>query len=251
MSKDSQKYTLIMGCHALEGVLKHSPERMVTVYHLPLSNKSHDRKQKLVHELHQREIPLKISSKKELDQLCGSESHQGIIAFLKKRDLVDVSDFIQTNQSQLVVAIDSIVDPHNLGAILRACECFGVGLVLWSKNRGAPLSATVTKTSSSATEFVPISIVSNLSTTLDKFQNAGYELIGAQVGHRSVNLYDYTFPKLSVLVLGSEGEGIRPLLQSKLDQSIYIPMHGKIDSLNVSQAAAVCIGQWSAQHYSL
>ena len=76
-----------------------------------------------------------VSSKKELDRLCGSDSHQGVVALLNPRERVDIDDFIRSNNSELVVALDSINDPHNLGAILRAAECLGVGLVIWSKNR--------------------------------------------------------------------------------------------------------------------
>lgn len=89
--------------------------------------------------------------------------------------------------------------------------------------------------------------MSNLATELDKFVKAGYTLIGAQVTTDSQNLFKYHFPKLSVLILGSEGEGIGPILKKKIKASVSIPMHGKIDSLNVSQAAAVCIGKWASQ----
>ncbi len=248
MSKQKlQNANLVMGCHTIEALLKHSPNRFIKAYHLKSNENTQDRKQKLISSLEGLSVPLQGCSKSELERLCGSTSHQGIVAVLKKRPPFDLESFLENNQSKLVVVLDSIYDPHNLGAILRSCECFGVGLVVWSKNRSAPLSPVVTKTSSSASEFVPIHIVSNLSTTLDKFVKADYTLIGAQVSENSQDLFAYDFPQHSVLILGSEGEGIRPLLQKKLNQSVAIPMQGKIESLNVSQAAALCIGVWSNQ----
>lgn len=238
---------IVMGCHTIEGLVKHTPDRLIKAYHLKSSDNSQERKQKLISDLQNLNIPMQACSKAELDRLCDSSSHQGIVAALKNREPVDLKTFIDKNETKLVVVLDSIYDPHNLGAILRASECFGVGLIIWSKNRSAPLSPVVTKTSSSASEFAPIHIVSNVSTTLDKFVKAGYTLVGAQISDDSQNLFNYKFPDRCVLVLGSEGEGIRALLQKKLDASVAIPMHGKIDSLNVSQAAALCIGVWSSQ----
>ncbi len=246
-TNNSHNQPIVMGCHTIEGLVKHSPDRLIKAYHLRTSDNTQERKQKLISDLCSLNIPMQACSKAELDRLCGSTSHQGIVASLKPREPIELNAFIEENETKLVVVLDSIYDPHNLGAILRASECFGVGLIIWSKNRSAPLSPVVTKTSSSASEFAPIYIVSNVSTTLDKFLKAGYTLIGAQVSDESQNLFNYKFPDRSVLVLGSEGEGIRALLQKKLNASVAIPMHGKIDSLNVSQAAALCIGVWSSQ----
>lgn len=233
-----------MGSHAIEEVLKHSPDRLLEVCHLKLSAKVQDRRDQLLKKLKQCGVSLKVCSKGELDQICNSSSHQGIAAFLKDRKQIDLDSFFKKHTSKLVVVLDSIFDPHNLGAILRACECFDVGLVLWSKNRGAKITPVVTKTSSSATEFVPIHIVSNLSTTLDKFIDNGFTIVGAESRENSKNVFEYSFPQKTVLILGSEGDGIREILRKKLDVSLSIPMHGKIDSLNVSQAAALMIGLW-------
>jgi len=248
MNKNRPKEShVIMGCHSLEEVLKHCPERFLKVFHLRVTDRSKDRKTNILDNLQKRGIQLIPCSKNELETLCQSTSHQGIAASLKERAPFDLTSFLETNQSKLVVALDSIYDPHNLGAILRACECFDVGLVMWSKNRGAALSPTVSKTSSSATEFVPIHVVSNLATSLDKFIAADYTIIGVHVTADSRDIFTYEFPEKSLLILGSEGEGIRPILQKKLHDSIMIPMHGKIDSLNVSQAAALTIGLWKSR----
>lgn len=238
---------LIMGSHAIEEVYKHSPERLLCVYYVKLSSKAQDRRVQLIRKLENSGVKLKACSPKELDHICNSTSHQGIAGSLKERKKIDLDSFFKTHTSKLVVVLDSICDPHNLGAILRACECFDVGLVVWSKNRGAKITPVVTKTSSSATEFVPIHIVSNLSTTIDKFIENGFTIIGAQCTEKAQNVFKYSFPDKTVLILGSEGEGLRELLQKKLDVSLSIPMYGKIDSLNVSQAAALMIGLWKSK----
>lgn len=241
---------LAMGLHSLEAIVLHSPKRLIEVYALKPTHATVDRKTTLLKDIQSKKIPIRYCSKKELENLCQSTSHQGIVGVLKKRETINLETFIQERPKGLVLALDSISDPHNLGAILRASECFKVPLVLWSKNRSAPLSPVVTKTSSSASEFVPISIVSNLSGALEKLAKAGYTLIGAQCSSTSVDLYDYNFPERCVLVLGSEGKGLRALLQKKLDESVSIKMLGVIDSLNVSQAAAVCLSKWSSDFYS-
>lgn len=235
---------LIMGSHAIEEVFKHSPDRLINVLHVKLSPKVQDRRVQLIKRLENSHVNLTLCSQKELDHICNSTSHQGIAAFLKEKEKIDLEAFFKTHTSKLVVVLDSIVDPHNLGAILRACECFDVGLVIWSKNRGAKITPVVSKTSSSATEFVPICVVSNLSTTIDKFIEKGFTIVGAQRREGAQNVFKYSFPKKTVLLLGSEGEGIRELLRKKLDVSLSIPIYGKIDSLNVSQAAALIIGLW-------
>lgn len=248
MSKEFvQPQNLAIGCNTIEEMVKHSPRRILKIYYVKLNQETQARKIKLLEDLKKLRVPMIACTKLELDRLSDSSSHQGVVAILKKRELFDLEHFIKTNKNKLVVMLDSINDPHNLGAILRASECFDVGAVIWSKNRGASLSPVVSKVSSSASEFVSIAIVSNLAMAIDKFKAKGYTIIGAQVSEKSHNLFHYKFPEKSVLIMGSEGEGIRSLLQKKLDDSVFIPMHGKIDSLNVSQAAALCLGIWRSQ----
>ncbi len=236
-----------MGCHSLEEIVRHAPDRILKVFHQKISDQPNTRKTSLIESLKKLNKKLELCSKQYLDNLCMSTSHQGIAASLKEKAPFDFETFIKSDRSSMIVILDSIYDPHNLGAILRACECFGADLVIWSKNRGASLSPVVAKTSSSASEFVPIHTVSNLSTTCDQLKKEGFHIIGAQVTPNSQNLFTYTFPEKSALILGSEGEGIRAILQKKCDDSVAIPMFGKIDSLNVSQASALCLGFWKKQ----
>ena len=137
--------------------------------------------------------------------------------------------------------LDSIMDPHNFGAILRAAECFGVDAVLWSKNRGCDITPVVAKVSVGASELLPLVPVSNLAQALERLKDAGVWSIAADVSPEAQPIDQFEFPTKSLILLGSEGEGLQPLLLREAEFKITIPLHGKIDSLNVSQAAAVML----------
>ncbi len=240
-----------MGCHTLEELLVHQPSRIIQVFYLPSSLKSHGRKRQLIERLKSASILCKALDKDQLERLCQSSSHQGIAAYVKKKPPVDLKSFLSRGKDKaFVLALDSIYDPHNVGAILRASECFGVDLVIWSKNRGAPLSPVVTKSSSAASEFVSIAQVSNLATSLDQFKKAGYELLSAEISDQARSVYEHVFKDKTVLIMGSEGEGVRSILSQKADHKIYIPMLGVIDSLNVSQATSVFLSHLRMQKLS-
>lgn len=235
---------LIMGRNCLFEVLKASPERLIEVY---TSQKSGDA---LYDALIKEGIRLIDTPKKKLNHMVDSESHQSYVAKVKPRPLIEVKDFLREEKDpSLVLMLDSIFDPQNLGAILRAAVCFGVDLVIYSKNRGADITPTVSKTSAGATELIPISKVSNLAETQKAFQKADYFAIGAEISDKSLSLYDFQFPEKTLLIMGSEGKGIQPLLSKKCDGHIYIPMLGNIDSLNVSQATAVLLSSYRRQYY--
>ncbi|MDN3506699.1 MAG: 23S rRNA (guanosine(2251)-2'-O)-methyltransferase RlmB [Simkaniaceae bacterium] len=227
---------LIMGRNCLKEVLQAAPERLIEVC---TCQKAGDA---LYDALSKAGIRLIDTPKKKLSHLVESDSHQNFVAKVKPRPLIEAKDFLQEEREKsLVLMLDSIFDPQNLGAILRAAVCFGVDLVIYSKNRGADITPTATKTSAGATELIPISKVSNLAETQKAFQKGGYFAIGAEISDKAQSLYDFTFPEKTLLIMGSEGKGIQPLLSKKCDGHVYIPMHGPIDSLNVSQATAVLL----------
>jgi 23S rRNA (guanosine2251-2'-O)-methyltransferase len=133
---------------------------------------------------------------------------------------------------------DQIFDPQNFGAILRCGECFGADGVVWSKNRGSDLTPVVAKSSCGATEWTSLIRISNLAEGVALFQENGYEVLATAFDENSKNAFEYKFAPKTVIVLGSEGEGIQPLILKKADQLLHIPMSGKIQSLNVAQAAS-------------
>ena len=227
---------LIMGKHAVEEVLKTAPERLLKVY-------TYKKEDPLFQALQKAGIKTAFVPKPKLSTLVQSESHQGFVAEVHEREFLRVKDFLSwAREKSLVVMCDSITDPQNFGTILRACECFGVDALIFSKNRNVALTPVVSKASVGGSELVPLISVSNLADTLKKFQDAGYFAVAAE--SNSENLYTFEFPEQTLLILGSEGKGIQPLLSKKSDFHIEIPMHGKIDSLNVSQATAVLLSHW-------
>jgi 23S rRNA (guanosine2251-2'-O)-methyltransferase len=236
----TQRNYYIMGKNSIRELLRTSPERIIEVYTCQSSEKD-----PLLGELSKKRIPLREVNKNKLTDMVNSDSHQSFVAAVKEKAPVDLKQFLkQTLSHSLVVMLDSIYDPQNMGAILRAAECFGADLVVYSKNRGTDVTPVVTKTSSGATELVPICKVSNLAETVKLFQEAGYWAVAAEGGAKSSGIYSFDFPEKTLLILGSEGEGVQQILSKNADFHVSIPMLGQIDSLNVSQAAAVFLSHY-------
>lgn len=232
----------IIGKHAIEEVLKHTPYRLKKV----LCVRSKD---PLLVALEQRGILIQFVDKKYLTHIVRTDSHQSFIAVVTPRKISSLADIIKKTQKDATsrfVMLDSITDPHNFGSILRAAECFGMNGVIWSKNRSPGITPVVTKVSSGASELLPLIEVSNLSHTLQQLQSYGYTILSTGLSLPSMeSVFSFSFPEKGILILGSEGKGVQPILQSKADYNIYIPMQGKISSLNVAQAAAVIFSFWS------
>lgn len=227
----------IMGKNCVREVMRQAPERIKKLF-----------VQKNQDPFPNSGIKPVFKDKEALSKMVLSDSHQGVVALVQERPFLQLKDFLKRErETSLVLLLDSIFDPHNLGAILRAAECFGVDAVVWSKNRGVDLTPAVSKVSVGASELVDMIKVSNLAETVKQFQKAGYSALGADTGEGSVSLFGFHFPDLCLLVLGSEGKGIQRLIKNNLDQLISIPMQGRIDSLNVSQAAAVFLAAWQTR----
>lgn len=229
-----------MGRNCISEVLKANPERLIEVFTCQKPGGD-----ELYTKLQKAGIKLIDRSKKQLEQMVESTSHQSYVAKVHKRANVDLKTFLKEEKSHsLVLMLDSIYDPQNLGAILRASECFGVDLVIFSKNRGADITPTVSKTSVGASELVRICPVSNLHDTLKILQKEGYWSVVADGSEKAQELNHFDFPEKTVLVMGSEGKGVQPLLKKCADFHVKIPMLGQIDSLNVSQATAVILSSY-------
>ncbi|NGX51466.1 MAG: 23S rRNA (guanosine-2'-O-)-methyltransferase RlmB [Chlamydiae bacterium] len=225
-----------MGRHAIEEVLKATPERLLKVY-------SHKKDDPLLAALQRAGVKILNIPKPKLFSLVHSESHQGFVAEVRERNFLTAKEFLlSAPEKSLVVMCDSISDPQNFGTILRASECFGVDALIFSKNRNVALTPVVSKASVGGSELVPLIQVSNLADTLKKFQKAGYFALAAELG--AENIYTFDFPEQTLLILGAEGVGIQPLLSKNADFHVEIPMYGQIDSLNVSQATAVLLSHW-------
>lgn len=238
---------LIMGKNCIREVLRTSPSRIAALYTLPACSE-----EDLYKECQKAGISIVHSNKNDLSELVNSTSHQSYVAKLKPRTFADIRAFLDASESKeysMVVMLDSIYDPQNFGSILRAAECLGVDAVVYSKNRGADLTPVVGKVSSGASELVPLIRVSNLAESVELFKKHGFFVFSAHLDSESKSIYEVRFPEKTLIILGSEGEGVQPLLRKKSDETVQIPMMGQIDSLNVSQASAVlffaCRASWS------
>ena len=183
------------------------------------------------------------------------QDHRGIVMVLdddskNSSNLVDFDSWVlqnaqndsDENERKTVVILDKVTDPHNVGAILRSCDQFGVSLVILPEHNSANdicNNEVIGRTSTGASAWVPVSIVNNLVRAAEKLKNAGFWIYGADAGGETLG--KISFPKKTCLVMGSEGSGISNLLQHKCDSIVSIPTCGKIDSLNVSVAAGVLL----------
>jgi 23S rRNA (guanosine2251-2'-O)-methyltransferase len=179
---------------------------------------------------------------KRLDGFYGGGRHQGIVARVESRDerasLDDVLDRLA--EPALLLVLDGVTDPHNLGACLRVADAAGAHAVVVPKDRSAGLSPIVTKVASGAAETVPFLTVTNLARTLDALKERGVWVVGT-VADGPAELHKADLPEAVAWVLGSEGEGLRRLTRERCDLLVRIPMHGQVESLNVSVAAGLCL----------
>ena len=170
------------------------------------------------------------------------ENTQGVVAEVSATNYVELEDLINTVKNKkdgLLLLLDSIEDPHNLGAIIRNAVCFGVDGIILPKWRSATINETVGRTSAGAIEHIKIARVTNSSQTILKLKDNGFWIFGAENGNNSITNTQISFP--SVLVMGSEGFGIHQKIKEKCDFIITIPQKNTISSLNVSCASAVIL----------
>lgn len=190
----------------------------------------------------QNKISIEFQQRKYLDELAGSPDHQGIIGLRRAFVYADL-DIIITKRSKsynfdLILVLDSIMDPQNLGSIIRTAYCLGANGIVIPEDRAAQITAAVIKASAGSAEQLPIARVINLAQTLNYLKDKGFWVFGAEA-HGGSNLKEMDFNCPVVLVLGGESKGIRPLVKKKCDFLLTIPMAGSFDSLNVATAAGI------------
>ena len=199
---------------------------------------------RLASQARQAGIVVTTVARQKLDAMSQTGVHQGVIAIAAAHAYVSVEDMLQAararGEAPLLVVCDELSDPHNLGAILRTAECAGAHGVIIPKRRSAGLTATVAKASAGAIEYMPVAKVSNLVDTLKRLKTEGVWIYGtAADGSSSLYQTDLTGP--AAIVIGSEGSGISRLVAGQCDFLVSIPMKGRINSLNASNAAAVLL----------
>ncbi len=197
----------------------------------------------IVAEAAARGIPVVHTERAGLDRICGGLNHQGVIAYAAAKEYVSIDDILATaaerGEPPFVLVLDGIEDPYNLGAIIRTAECAGVHGVIIPKRRSATLSAAVEKTSAGALEYMAIARVPNLTAAVEELKEKGLWVYAAEAGGQPLHSTSMTGPV--AVVMGGEGTGVSQLLRSKCDFTVSVPLCGRINSLNVSAAAAVVL----------
>lgn len=210
------------------------------IYQLYLDEKLSD--QHFLGFLKDKGIKFQYKTKGELNSLTQNAVHQGIVADVKPYEYKELSDILVKDRRQRFIILDGIEDPHNLGAIMRTAEATALDAIIVSKKGQVPLNATVAKVSSGAIEHVPVVLVTNINQAILTLKKHNVWVVGTD-GATTKTFTD--LPKLDsiAVILGNEGEGIRPLVKQNCDYLVKIPMYGKINSLNVSVAAALMMYQ--------
>ena len=168
-------------------------------------------------------------------------NHQGVLASVAEYHYYNLKDIINDSSDSLIVMLDGIEDPHNLGAIIRTCEISGASGIILPKNRSVKVNATVSKVSAGAIEHVKVVMVTNLINTIKTLKENGYWVVGAEALAESKNFWDLDLNMKVCLIIGSEGKGLSRLIKEECDFLVKIPMWGKVNSLNASVSAALLI----------
>lgn len=231
---------MIFGFHAVTARLRHEASSVEEIY--VDANRVDRRMQELLHAAKAVGARVISTDDQRLSNIVGTRRHQGVVAKAGElslaRNLDELLDAIVG--PPLLLILDGITDPHNLGACLRVADGAGAHAVIAPKDRAVGLNATAAKVASGAAETVPYITVTNLARTLRELKEREILLIGtAEDGEK--NIYEADFSSPAALVMGSEGEGMRRLTRENCDVLIHIPMSGSVESLNVSVASGVCL----------
>jgi len=204
--------------------------------------KSQKRLNLLIELAHENKVPIETMPKTDFQKKYRNHNHQGVVGIFSIIQALELDELVkqafQKSKLPVLVVLDSIQDPQNLGAIIRSAETLGIQGMILPKNRTSTLNETVAKCSSGAIEHLPIAWVTNLTRGVEQLKEAGFWIAGV-VPDGDTPCHQYKFDTPVVLVLGGEEKGIRPLLKKSCDVTLNIPMQGAIGSLNASAAAAI------------
>lgn len=187
-------------------------------------------------------IAVEIVDKVLLEKIYKGKT-QGVIAYVPNYKYAEVDDILQhakdNNKAPFIVILDSIVDPHNVGAIIRTCECAGVDGVIIPENRACLVNETVYKTSVGAVSHIKVALVKNLTRTIEYLKEQGIWTYALEAGSKRIYEADFTYP--TALIIGSEGKGVSRLVKETADEVLSLDMYGLVNSLNASCAGAIAI----------
>jgi 23S rRNA (guanosine2251-2'-O)-methyltransferase len=233
---------LIFGMHAVQAALRHEPDTIKTVW---MEHARRDKRAREIEQLaRQHAIPVQRVERQELDQMAAGGRHQGILAEARLQPALNEAALktllAEMQVPPFLLILDGVQDPHNLGACLRTADAAGVHAVIAPRDKACGLTSTVRKVACGAAEIVPFVQVTNLARTLKTLQQAGIWIIGTDLD-ATESLFETDLSGPLALVLGAEGKGLRRLTREACDTLVKLPMHGTVQSLNVSVSAGICL----------
>jgi 23S rRNA (guanosine2251-2'-O)-methyltransferase len=225
---------IIYGVNPILEAIRAHPER---IWYIAVAREQTARHQRLMAEATQKGVSVRHVPASQVDRLAGRGVHNGVAAELSDGRYVDFDEVVEREETSFVLILDGITDPQNFGAILRVADGFGVDLVVLPEHESVGLTPAAVKASAGASEWVPVTQVTNLARTIEALQKRGYWTYAAAAGGDAPAEIDFT-GKVA-LVLGNEGKGVRRNVLEHCDRVVTIPMEGHVESFNVATAAAV------------
>jgi 23S rRNA (guanosine2251-2'-O)-methyltransferase len=246
------KTIVIFGFHAIQAQLDASPEGFIKV--IVLDNRHDKRINNIISQFKQLGIQTTQANKHQLDKLSKNQTHQGIVAEILLPTLPNQDALInyvsKIDNASLILILDSIQDPRNLGACLRSANAAGVDCVVINKDGCAPINALVHKTSAGAFNQLKIFQVTNLARAIKALQQKDIWVVGLD-GSSNTSIYQIDLTTPTALIMGAEGKGLRKLTKQSCDQLALIPMQGNVESLNVSVATGISLFEASRQRLKI
>lgn len=230
------------GVHSVESLLELEPERVLTLF--TLKGRDDHRLQKILELAAPFGVSVQKASKDTLEKLAGLPFHQGVVAAVRPNPTFnekDLEQLVAQTSDVLLLALDQVTDPHNLGACIRTAAAMGAHAVVVPRDRSASLTPTARKVAAGGAEKVKFIQVTNLGKTLAALKEQHVKVVGTLLDEEALPIQNCDLTGNLVIVMGAEDTGIRPINQAQCDEKVYIPMSGNLQSLNVSVAAGMAL----------
>ncbi|MBB5217310.1 23S rRNA (guanosine(2251)-2'-O)-methyltransferase RlmB [Parapusillimonas granuli] len=235
-------HQVLAGFHAVTARLRHAPESIKELY--VEASRRDKRMQALIEQAQAAKVRVRPVPAERLDGLAHGTRHQGVVALAQAHalavDVDEVLDLLEGKEPALLLILDGVTDPHNLGACLRTADAAGVHAVIAPRDRAVGLNTTVQRVACGAADTVPYIMVTNLARTMRRLKERDVWLVGAD-DQAEAGIHQVDARRPMAWVMGAEGEGMRRLTRETCDELVSIPMRGSVESLNVSVASAVCL----------
>ena len=245
------KKVFIYGINPIVEALKHHPQRISQIYFLEKTN--NPRIKNIINEANEKDMLVSNASKELLEEISSTKKNQGIVAEIDQRNLFDSKtaiSYLSDIDDPIVLILDDLDDPRNIGACFRTANAVKVDMVVLSKNRVSLESPIISKVSSGTSELTNTAIVSNISQFIDRLKDIGFWICGTS-GDSEADFRTIDYTKSIAIIMGSEAKGMRRLTEKKCDHVVFIPINGEVDSLNVSVSCGVILYELVRQRQSI